>query len=76
MLTETKNALVALSVNSTQLRKESVNFRIGQERLPKWKQKKVKQNKETQNRDLPGGPVAKTLHSQCRGPGFSPWSGN
>ena len=22
------------------------------------------------------GPVAKTLHSQCRGPGFSPWSGN
>ena len=28
------------------------------------------------NRDFPGGPVGKTLHSQCRGPGFDPWSGN
>ena len=27
-------------------------------------------------RDFPGGPVAKTPHSQGRGPGFSPWSGN
>ena len=27
-------------------------------------------------RDFPGGPVAKTPHSQCRGPGFDPWSGN
>ena len=26
--------------------------------------------------DLSGGPVTKTLHSQCRGPGFDPWSGN
>ena len=26
--------------------------------------------------DFPGGPVAKTLRSQCRGPGFDPWSGN
>ena len=25
--------------------------------------------------DFPGGPVAKTPHSQCRGPGFDPWSG-
>ena len=25
---------------------------------------------------FPGGPVAKTLHSQCRGPKFHPWSGN
>ena len=25
---------------------------------------------------LPGGSVAKTLSSQCRGPGFDPWSGN
>ena len=24
--------------------------------------------------DFPGGPVAKTLHSQCRGPGFDPWT--
>ena len=24
--------------------------------------------------DFPGGPVAKTTYSQCRGPGFNPWS--
>ena len=27
------------------------------------------------NRDFLGGPVAKTLHSQCRGPEFNPWLG-
>ena len=26
--------------------------------------------------DFPGGPVVKTPHSQLRGPGFDPWSGN
>ena len=26
--------------------------------------------------DFPDGPLAKTLHSQCRGPEFDPWSGN
>ena len=26
--------------------------------------------------DFPGGPVVKTPHSQCKGPGFDPWSGN
>ena len=26
--------------------------------------------------DFPGGPVAKTPHSQCRGPGSDPWSGH
>ena len=26
--------------------------------------------------DFPGCPVAKTPRSQCRGPGFDPWSGN
>ena len=26
--------------------------------------------------ELPGGPVAKTLRSQCTGPWFNPWSGN
>ena len=25
--------------------------------------------------DFPGGPVAKSPHFQCRGPGFNPWSG-
>ena len=27
-------------------------------------------------RDFPGGPVAKTPHSQSRGSRFNPWSGN
>ena len=26
--------------------------------------------------DFPGGPVARTVCSQCRGPGFDPWLGN
>ena len=31
---------------------------------------------EIKGGDLPGGPVAKSTHSQCKGPGFHPWSGN
>ena len=27
-------------------------------------------------RNFPGGPVSKTLRSQCRGPRFNPWLGN
>ena len=27
-------------------------------------------------KDFPDGPEAKTLHSRCRMPGFSPWSGD
>ena len=37
-------------------------------------QKKVQ--KRTNPGNFPDGPVAKTLCSQCRGPGFNPWSGN
>ena len=32
--------------------------------------------KTTDSWDFPGGPAAKTLCSQCRGPGFNPWLGN
>ena len=32
-------------------------------------------NNKKANRDFPGGPVGKTPCSQCRGPGFEPWSG-
>jgi len=32
--------------------------------------------KKGSSRDFPGGSVAKTPHSQYRGPGFNPWSGN
>ena len=38
-------------------------------------QGKVKKEKN-QLWDFPGGPLAKTPHSQCRGPGFNPQSGN
>ena len=27
-------------------------------------------------REFHGGPVVKTLHSHCRGPGFDPWLEN
>ena len=27
-------------------------------------------------RDFPGGPMAKALHSQFKGPKFDPWSGS
>ena len=30
---------------------------------------------EGSDRDFPGGPVVKTMGSQCRGPRFDPWSG-
>jgi len=34
------------------------------------------QIKATMSWDFPGGPVAENLHTQCRGPGFDPCSGN
>ena len=40
--------------------------------LPVCKIKKI----NVQLWDFPGCPVAKTLHSQCRDPGFDLWSGN
>ena len=36
----------------------------------------VDTQQETAIGDFPGGPVVKTPHFQCRGPGFDPWSGN
>ena len=33
-------------------------------------------SKKGKRRNFPRGPVAKTPHSQCRGPGFNPWPGN
>ena len=32
--------------------------------------------KRDSGRNFPGGPVAKTLCSKCRGSGVDPWSGN
>jgi len=31
--------------------------------------------KNIDSQDFPGGSVARALGSQCRGPGFNPWSG-
>ena len=42
-------------------------------KIPRAKKKKKLSKKI---RDFPGGPVAKTPCSQCRGPRFDPWSGN
>ena len=36
----------------------------------------VKFFKKKTKRDFPGDTVAKTPHSQCRGPRFDSWSGN
>ena len=37
---------------------------------------KKQQKQNWPDRDFPGGPMAKTPHSQCRKPGFHHWSGN
>ena len=44
--------------------------------LMKVKEESEKAGLELSIRDSPGGPVAKTLSSQCWGPGFDPWLGN
>ena len=31
---------------------------------------------DVESKEKTEGPVAKPLHSQCRKPGFDPWSGN
>ena len=36
----------------------------------------MKPIKKTEYRDFPGGTGVMTPRSQCRGPGFDPWSGN
>ena len=37
---------------------------------------KVAATTTAQSRDFPGGPAAETPRSQCKGPGFDPWSQN
>ena len=44
--------------------------------LMKVKEESEKAGLKLNIRDFPGAPVAKTLHSQCKGSGFDPWSGN
>ena len=49
------------------------NYRGNQLRLNKFGSECQQKMREG---NFPGGPVAKILHSQSRGPGFSSWSGN
>ena len=51
-------------------RGEEVGLEI---QLPK---KRLFRLQEKGLRGFPGGPVARTLHFQCWGPGFNPWSRN
>ena len=44
--------------------------------LMRMKEESEKAGLKLNIRDFPGAPVAKTLHSQCKGSGFDPWSGN
>ena len=48
------------------------------EKIAKLDLNKIKTfvHERTLLKGFPGGPVAKTLRSQCRGPGIDPWSGN
>ena len=41
-----------------------------------WCQDSFHSSKLSRSQDFPGNPVAKTLSSQCKGPGFNPRSGN
>ena len=41
-----------------------------------WDFKGEDGNSQGDSKDFPGGPVARTLFSQCRGPGFDSKSGN
>ena len=43
--------------------------------LRPWEDRKQGLSGAGVQRGFPGGPVAKTTRSQCRGPGFDPWSG-
>ena len=44
--------------------------------LMKVKEESEKVGLKLNIQDSPAGPVAKTLRSQCWGPGFDPWLGN
>ena len=41
-----------------------------------WEGRALRCRQKSKLGDFPGGPVAKTPSSQCKGPGFYPWSGN
>ena len=58
---------------------EGVLIRLWQKRRDKpvqWFRWVAEQLLKYGCRGLPGGPVIKTPHTQCRGPRFNPWSGN
>jgi len=44
--------------------------------MPEERESRHRQYMKEQAWDCPGGPVAWTVSSRCREPGFDPWSGN
>ena len=68
----TQALLVCLGVRGTGLSGKTVEGRHGELR-----ENNLAERPELKDGgDLPGGPVTKTPHSKCWGPGFDPWSGN
>ena len=56
-----------------------INIRDFVDNLDSWIPVLESQSAESKKRhhwDFPGGSVVKTPHTQCRGTGFDPWSGN
>ena len=50
--------------------------KISNQILTQHQEKEFAYSGKSRTEDFPGGPVAKTLSSQCRGSGFNSWSGN
>ena len=80
---KTKNSGMTINCKSPTLTSKSKNIFKGQNKffIMTENTSKSLQNlpvtlKCQQVMGLPGGPVAKTLKTQCRGPGFDPWSVN
>lgn len=55
---------------------EGRKWRQGRDRKGGRQVGEEEEKKDRQKLALPGWPVAKTLRSQSRGPGFTSWSGN
>ena len=68
-----------LSSSATLLNFAGLQLKINLLKLP-WYflhvKRDKKEKKKNQSEDSPGGPMARTLSSQCRGLGLDPWSGN
>ena len=69
-----KNHMI-ISINEEKIWQDSVFFYDKNSQQTEYRGY-VPQHNKGHLRDFPGGPVVKTPRSQCREPGFNPWSGN